>query len=280
MKICMIPASTTILIAVILNFLMIANIHKRHGFKRNTYLLFANIGRSNTAFSLSLVLRGMTVYSGNRVPVAVESAVVSLNLALSFAQLLANIALAFDRYCAAKFPLKYKKTAKIQVWKKPILVGEIICLMIGSGVGCLGAVYDNKIIATKTLMASRSIAILLLAYLYFKVFMTFKYGGVNASKKTIKTFQRNRGERRGARSKNEKHLLKMCMGITSSFTLLNLPLSIYTAIDELAKDCDTLEGKLLACFVFFTTLNMAFDPFWYFYMEKRKGQRNIKNGKV
>ena len=73
-----------------------------------------------------------------------------------------------------------------------------------------------------------------------------------------------------ARSRNDKHLLMMCIGITGSFVLSNLPISIYSTFGGIGITCDTFQGKLLSFFMFLVKVNVAFDPLWYFYIEKRK----------
>ena len=81
--------------------------------------------------------------------------------------------------------------------------------------------------------------------------------------------QNNPCERERVRSRSEKHLMKMCIGITGSFALFNLPVFIYSAIADLEPTCNNLQGILLLSGMALMKVNMAFDPLWYYYIQKR-----------
>ena len=258
--------------ALILNITMIITIWKKHGLRRGSYLLFAKIGQSNAVFLMGIFVSGFVIFSDPSVPLRLAFG--SFTLGFSLAQIFANIALAGDRYYATHFPLQYRQKSTMQIWMKPMLIGETFCMIAGWGFGYLDVIVHAELIVRKTLMASRLVAILVMAVLYNKVFKKFRSARVNVSRNDNMANPRNpTEENQGVRSRNERHLLKMCIGITATFAVLNLPLSIYSAMYEEEKDCSTFQGKLNAFFLFLVQANMAFDPFWYFYMEKRRRQR-------
>ena len=267
---CMLPLVVTTSISLISNTAMIINIYKKQGIQKA--LVIAMIGMSNIALSICLMVRGFTLNSGKKMPLPFECTIVSFTLATSFAQLQANIVLAPDRFFAAYSPLKYRQTTTRKLWMKPLLIGETICLITASVLGCLSVVYRKEEIVTKALMISRFTAISLLALLYYKLFKKFKSNRVIVSANNNMADPRNPTMAERARSRDEKHLLMMCIGITGTFAVLNLPISFYTAIDELGKECWTPEGKPLAFFVFLVQVNMVVDPFLYFYMQIRKSR--------
>ena len=70
------------------------------------------------------------------------------------------------------------------------------------------------------------------------------------------------------RNANERHLLKLSIGIILSFVVLNLPFSLYTLFSEVAVDCrstNLIYFLILVC----SLLNSIFDPLFYLYTEKR-----------
>ena len=158
MKVCLLPSVFAIFICLILNIAMLIIIYKKQGFKQNP--LPVNIGKSNAAFSIILLVRGFTANSGKTMSLPLECVLVSLVLASSFSQLLANIALAIDRYLATSFPLMYRQYTSWKLWKKPLLIGETICLMVagmlgpislGNKSGCNLATRSNTVIGISLL---------------------------------------------------------------------------------------------------------------------------------
>ena len=244
---------------------MLIIIYKKQGFKQNP--LPVNIGKSNAAFSIILLVRGFTANSGKTMSLPSECVLVSLVLASSFSQLLANIALAIDRYLATSFPLMYRQYTSWKLWKKPLLIGETICLMVAGMLGPISVVYEKNDFVTKAIVISRLTAILLMVFFYYKVYMKYKSSRVAVS---ANDNPGNPTDAERARSRNDKHFLMMCIGITGRFVLLNLPISIYSTFGKMGITCDTFQGKLLTSFTFFTRVNVAVDPLWYFYIEKRK----------
>ena len=258
--------------ALILNIVMIITIWKKHGFRRGSYLLYAKIAQSNAVFLVTILIGGFVINSDPSVPVRLVFG--SFIQAFSFAQIFANIALAGDRYYATHFALQFRHKTTLQIWMKPMLIGEIVCMIAGWGFGYLDVIVHAELIPRKVHMASRLVAILVMTVLYYKVFKKFWSARVNVSRNDSMANPRNlTEENQGMRSRHEKHLLKMCIGITATFAVLNLPLAIYSAMYQKEKDCSTFQGKLDVFFVFLVQVNMAFDPFWYFYMEKRRRQR-------
>ena len=179
MIICVIISISTTLIGLILNIAMLISIIKKHGFKRN--VLFANIGKSNAVFSMGMLATVMTASSGRKMSLILECILFSILLASSFAQLFANVILAIDRYIATSFPLKHRQTTTWKLWKKSLLIGEAMCIMIASVLASISLVLKKKYIVTKALMISRLMAIVMLALLYYKVFEKFRKSKVNLS---------------------------------------------------------------------------------------------------
>ena len=205
--------------------------------------------------------------------IVLESAIVSINLTFSLTQLLANIFLAIDRYSATKYPLMYRQVRESKKGLMALLVGTLTCIIFGTGTGCLSVIYQKAYIASNTVTVSRIISIILLALLYYMIFRNFATNRVHVISRNNSN-ARNPCGRQPFEYRTKRHLFYMCFGISASFAILNLPISVYTAFNELGMECDTTKGKLVLIFVFFVKLNMIFDSLWYFYMEKQKKTRN------
>ena len=276
MDYCIIPIAIATLIALISNVKMVISIWKMHGCRQGSYLLFAKIGQSNAVFLVAILITGFLLNSDPSVSLRLVFG--SLTLGFSLAQIFANIALACDRYYATHFPFQYRQNMTSKIWMKPLLIGETASMIAGWGFGYLDVIIHAELILRKVLVTARLGAILVMAVLYYKVFKKFRSSRVNVSTNNNIASPRNPTEGdQGMGSRHEKHLLKMCIGITATFAVLNLPFSIHGAMFEEEKDCITFQGKLNASFLFLVQANMAFDPFWYFYMEKRRRQRVPSN---
>ena len=73
------------------------------------------------------------------------------------------------------------------------------------------------------------------------------------------------------RSENERHLLKLSVGIISSFVVLNLPFSVCIFFFNVEVDCSANSLTSLVT-MSLMLLNPVFDPLFYIYMENRRSR--------
>ena len=111
----------------------------------------------SVSLSVTRALRGVLEKT-----VALKSVFVSLTLAFSLLQIMVNIALAYDRYYATKYPLDYRQKVTIGVWKKRLLAGAIMCIIFGFGFGTAKMVSQKEAIFQTVLKSHRILSIILL----------------------------------------------------------------------------------------------------------------------
>ena len=277
MSSCLIPSLFATTAGLISNIAMVIYIYKTYGFSRSSYFLFGTLAISNIVFSISFLSRGALENAIMNKSMMAEVTAISLLLTTSFMQIMVNIALTYDRYYATVFPLAYRENPTITRWKKALLAGAFICFVVSCSLGYFSVAYKLGLALSITILITRVTTAVVLAFLYYKIFRTYRSSRVGVSNDDDTSSRRQPAQGDAIRQRNEKHLLKMCLGITASFALLNIPASILALFQDQGANCDSLYGKMFAAFMVLVKLNMVFDSFWYFFMEKRKTSRNPRN---
>ena len=273
---CTIPILILIILAGSSNVSMVVHIIKYGNSSYGAGFTFMLIGISNATVSIFIciqsILRQITVPT----PVTWFASIV---LTIGFIlQLCFNVVLAVERLELISKPLKYHtQNAKKSLERKLCQVVIMLSIIIGGTVGSLRLVFDNYLILSASLSASRIIGYITLSVVYCKLYLAMKsqdlavqegqveQGGSSASSSHIIARRRERLE----------HSRKFFIGITMSFFVLNLPIMVTFLTTKEQPYCTSTKGIISNVSVMFSNLNMVFDTIWYFYMNRRS--KNLQN---
>lgn len=271
---CLFPLALALISSLILNTAMVVLIWRKARFRPSSELLLGHIALTNTVFAISLMINGHSMNEFHSRPSVVEYTVVSISLSMSFVQLCANIALAYDRYYAVACPLKYRQRALAKVWIKALFIGDFVCFSLGSGCGYLIVRFELPAVKSYLALISRASTIAILAFLYHKMHRKFTAKRVACSSSAQKNSKRTENNAVAVRPTREKRLMEICVGITASFAFFNLPYTVFNAVFHAELNCNGTQGKVLISLLFVLILNLTFDPLWYFYFYIKRHRTN------
>ena len=259
-------------VAVTSNFAMMICIYKNNGVKRSMYFIFACIGLSNAISALlcfvAFVHPQSTVKNTFLELVAIDVVVIFL----SFFQLQANLALAYDRYLAVTQPLQYKSDETLRKVKRNFLIATISTLVVACIAGVLSAIYQQSKAPLFVVGVARLITFALFIIIYSMLFKKYQKSQANIGHLSASGPGQSLAVQE-ARAKREMHLFSMCLGVTVSFIVLNLPIVIASGIygmDDINERCDTKASIVTSICLCFDILNVAVDPLWYLFIERRR----------
>ena len=264
---CRIPLALFSLVAFIANIAMMISIYKNNSMKRSMAFIFTCIGMIN---AVSAVLFVTTFHPDFTAGVTFTETIVtdSSVIILALFQLQSNAALAYDRYLAVSQPLEYRLNATLKKLKKRFWIASIVVIMLAGVTAYLGALYQYRKASLMVVGSFRLITFAYFGVIYYKIFSTFKKNQSNienALPSAQPALQR-------IRAKQERHLISVCVAVTGSFIILNLPVTVISYIYDLneffSASCSTAVGIITSVCVSFDAINMAFDPFWYFWMKR------------
>ena len=265
--ICNIPSIFLLPVLFILNISMFVCILKKNRIRQNVYLLLGINGLSNIFFIIQLIgdsaLKRYTSERSRHVDLFMKSLVA----ASALFHLSLNIIIAYDRYFVTNFPLKYKTTNPSERLKKLLAFVLFASILLGFALAYPAAYFKYMRIIHIFIGILRVITCILLAFFYYKIYEKVKSSRVNALGNSNESAMM---AAHALRRRSEKYLMKMCIGITVSYLILNLPMAIALCIFETTNDCKILNGRVFTASAYILMLNLTFDPLWYFYTEKRK----------
>ena len=276
---CRIPLIVTCFLVLLSNAGMVKSICFNNE-RRSVDFIFGAIGFSNVTLCLLLILRAIFENDTDNRYLGVEVAGLSAVVSLYFMQLGTNIALAYDRYVAVSQPMRYRVGSWFSVLKKLLLGGLITTIACSAAMACVAVLVLHKVsYLLKVVGISRLVGSVSFAIIYYRIFHAYKASqtslGIDSTSKQNVRIEANKIEigvsaaMRQIKAKRERSLMKMCIGITVSFIIFNLPVMIYNGFFGFGEDCNTTQGKLLVASVTMMSINMLLDPCWYFKMVKR-----------
>ena len=267
---CTIPMLILLILAGSSNVSMVVHIIKFGNSSHGAGCIFMLIGVSNATVSIFVCVQ--SIFRKMTVP-APATWFVSIVLTIAFIlQMSFNVVLAVERLEVVSKPLKYRtQNAKKSLERKLCLVVVILSIIVGGTVSSLRLIFDNYLIMSASLSASRIIGYITLSVIYCKLYFAMKsqnstvgegqveQGGLSASNNHIIARRRERLE----------HSRRFFIGITMSFFVLNLPIMVTFLTTKERPHCTSTMGIISNVSVMFSNLNMVFDTIWYFYMNRR-----------
>ena len=268
--ICIYPLIITVILVIITNVLMVVHIFKANNSSLGAGFTFKLIGISNVACGIFTCIHGLvTRLAATTFPVWINSfcTITSFLLQLGF-----NVSLAFQRLQVIRNPVRYhSKEAKKSLEKKLCLIVFVVSLILGASCTALRFLFDNILIMTILLAASRAIGYFIMCILYCKLYFAMKSHNQVMAERSGEQGEASTSNSEVIRKRREQleHSKKFFIGITSSFFVLNLPtMGTFVTTDEYPT-CSTIQGALSIASLGFSFINMIFDSAWYYYMHRR-----------
>ena len=232
--------------------------------------VFRRIGASNGAFSLLISVLSLTGIV--KIPTALLGILSGLMNILFLLQLGFNVSLAFMRLKVVGNPLEYHTSeAKRNLEKKISIVVLTSSFILGFSCSLLRFLFQENLITYMLRSVSRVLACVLLCVFYVKLYFVMKSQSGNIAPATAEQGEPSCSNEEIAvkRKKQLAHSSKFFIGITTSFFVLNLPGMMSFYIMEELQASDSLRSNFFVLSLCLSLLNMVFDAFWYFYMERR-----------
>ena len=184
-----------------------------------------------------------------------------------------NVAIAYSRKCVVTNPFKYSNaTTRKILGRKAALAVVVTTIGFTSLISLLSAVTKVASIANWAVTAVQIATYVALLFLYWKLFVQYK----KRNEEILPALGRSEVEER---KRQERHMKRLFIGVTTSFIVLNMPKTIVTkfASPDEASLCNSAEGALTIFAATFAMLNSVFDPFWFFYLLwRRNRERNLQ----
>ena len=270
---CVISIVSTECIAGLTNLAMIVHIFKTRNVKRKTDLLFAALGVSNFSMFFYMIVRAtmtslLTFHEKDTV--LLDAVIYGWYGVLTSINLTLNLAIAYNKLCAVSEPVRYsleKERSRLQV--KLIAIALSVSAVLGVTIGIVMAATRTRVFRNWIEAVSRFLTYLLLCVMYCIIFRKVK--DHNQSVHGALSSRNMPGNRhtKESREHHEDYLTKLFLGITISFLISNMPVTIVSPAFDFIGSCDSVEGKLQISAAIFFILGTAFDPIWYFFLWKR-----------
>ena len=261
---CRIPALVLSVTALVANISVIVSIMRNKSTRSTCGFIIACICFSNTIFGFSQPISAAIGSSFQAVRQYTSIPIVFVQLGLHFP-------LAHDRWITVAKPQKYRQPHHRIVLKRTAVVLVITAIAIGIVIGSSPAiVYVAMYYITLSL---RVLAIIVISILYIYMYKSVKVNNRRVAGHSNEANNDNPGTQ--LRRKNEKYLFFLCMWITASFLVFNIPISVFTALVKGNPPCNTTNGKLFGAVFFVFVINGLCDPITYFIIERRRRRARV-----
>ena len=266
---CSLSIATISILTAAPNIYMVMQIYKNENQSIGAGRMFTLIGVSNVACALfTCVSAFMTVNT----PFAVTCFVSTCTTIFFLHQLGVNVSLAYERLQVVKHGLAYHTSdAKRELERKLSICVVISSMIIGISSSTLRFTLGNMMFLAIPLATTRILGYIALCVIYVNLYFSMKsqsqaIAPSNAEQGQPSTRNNDVIVRRQRRLKHAKMFF---IGITSSFFISNLAMTIIFLAMNKTPVCNSVEGILSTTSVSLSLLGMAFDAGWYFYMKRR-----------
>lgn len=268
-RLCFTPIILACTLAAGLNIAMLKSISHMNRKHWSTHFIFTSTGISNLSVCLLLVVRSASNAYTSEIP-TLEAIVLSAVVSSYFSQFGINVALAYDRYVAVRQPLKYRSGLWLKTLKKLFAAGLAVIIIISLVLSFVCTLqFKQKSYLLYIVGVSRLAGCLIFVVIYSKVYKSFKASRLRTTHVSRSAKPECSAVAQNIRARMESHLLKICIGVSGSYILLNLPMMIYDSFVSFSDNCETVEGEALVAVVTLMNINMVLDPCWFFFMARR-----------
>ena len=229
-KICRSPGILLTIFTLLSNTVMLVDVYKEKRLKKRLHIMFAAIGLVNLVYVLSLILKMSLKALVPLRSLYVAVGVTSITLGSSLIQIGLTNALAYDRYQAVTNAVVYRSVEQLRLLKRRIAVGSAICLVISTAVALPTETFNAARILHAFLGIFRVSSCAALCVIYFLVYKRIR---INNARVRASSRSNPSCSSAATRQQFERHVLKMCVGLTSSFAILNLPMAITFCLIEI-----------------------------------------------
>ena len=256
---CRFPGLILSITALIANIAVILSIIRNRNTKPTCGFIIACICFSNTIFGLSQPISAAIGSSFQAVKQYISIPIVFVQLGLHFL-------LAYDRWTAVAQPQKYKQPHHRMVLKRIALLLVATAILIGIVIGVSPVIV--YVVMYYVTLSIRVLAIFAISILYTYLYKSIKANNRRIAGRSNEINNDNPGTQ--LRRKNERYLFFLCMWITASYLVFNIPISVFTALVKRNPPCSTTNGKIFGAVFFIFVMNSLCDPVTYFIMERRR----------
>lgn len=265
---CFVPVLCAAILVIISNLSMVIHIFKANYQSKFAGFLFKFIGISNVASSVCMCAQA--VLKQPRAPLPLKFIITTATMVSLLLQLGFNVSLAFERHQVIANAAKYHSiNAKKHLGKKLSLVVFAVSMGLGIFFTTLKFHFKSILFLFIPVGVSRIIGYIILCVLYTKLYFAIK-----SSNKVLTNSSAEQGEPSTCsnavikrRKRQLEHSKKFFIGITSTFLVLNLPVTVaFFSIKDESLSCISKGGIISLISIALSQFNMAFDTFWYFYM--------------
>ena len=256
--ICRIPVVPLLIFGFISNIAMLIHVKISRKYGRKSRLMIMHIAVINITFQVFMINYAVYLRDIGNSSVSLFFLINFLKCCFSLLQLGANIALACDRYLCTLKPFKYRQQTGLKSQWRLILISTILSIVLGVCSGLSNAFFKTALVESVIVTTSRFFTYVALCYLYYSMFKKLRQTRMEQLSRSSSTLT----------IKRDKSIMRLALGVTTSFMIFNLPIISYNVMYRLNPDCGTLNGKLTMLVVTLLVVNFSFDPLWYLYTVK------------
>ncbi|XP_065071849.1 olfactory receptor 10A6-like [Rhopilema esculentum] len=257
---CRIASIVTLLLSVIINLIVIAitALKIREGLRGKMFfvsLCLIDMLYAIIVMSSMIKVSSSTTYEEHVSSLQTTAIIHSILLTASFTQESHLWMIAYERFYAAKHPLRYREVFTKRRKYRMLIAIWLLPLLLGTTVVFISYMTRYRRLVPISLASALVVTAAAMAYMYFKIFQ-FRRRVQN---------QVTSGPAGSNRKKeNEKRLVKISLKILLTYIILNLPITIFLFLADIQHTpCNTALNVGTNVSVAVAALNLGCDPMIY-----------------
>ena len=258
---CRIASIVTLLLSVIINALIIFITTLKNRERLRGKMFFVSLCLIDMLYAIIIMssmikVSSSTGYKEHVTSLQTTAIMHSIILIASFTQESHLWMIAYERFYAAKHPLRYREVFTKRRKCRMLIAIWLLPLLLGSTVVFISYMTSYHRLVPISIAFVLVVTAAAMVYMYFKIFQ-FRRRVQNQVPSGFAGSSRKK--------ENEKRLVKISLKIVLTYIILNLPITIFLFLADIQNTpCDTALNVGTNVSVAFAALNLGIDPMIYF----------------